>query len=114
MTTFSRVPGDTSAGIAEDAPPSRRRDCHFDDDPLPIPLKHLLKEKGKCSRMTVSPTARRAAVRLGYADNLVDQPLGLADVRLPPSQVDQHVAIGIATEAVQPPGSTDSPERRSA
>ena len=36
------------------------------------------------------------------------------DVHLPPSRVGQQVAIGIATEAVQPPGSTDSPERRSA
>ena len=39
---------------------SRRRDCHFDDNPFVSLLKHLIKVEGGCSRMTVSPTARPA------------------------------------------------------
>ena len=50
-----RVDGDTDA-------PSRRRDCHFDDTPFLFLLKHLLKVEGGCSKMTVSPTARRERV----------------------------------------------------
>ena len=38
---------------------SRRRDCHFDDTPFFIPIEPPTKGRGGCSRMTVSPTARR-------------------------------------------------------
>ena len=38
---------------------SHWRDCHFADAPSPSLLKHLLKVEGGCSRMTVSPMARR-------------------------------------------------------
>ena len=38
---------------------SRRRVCHFADTPFPSALKHQLKVEGGCSRMTVSPAARR-------------------------------------------------------
>ena len=38
---------------------SRRRDCHFVDALTPLLLKHLTKVEGGCSRMTVSPPARK-------------------------------------------------------
>ena len=46
-------------GGGERGESSRRRDCHFADNPSPSILKHLLKREGGCSRMTVSPTPRR-------------------------------------------------------
>ena len=38
---------------------SRRRDCHFDDTSLFIPIVTPNKGAGGCHQMTVSPTARR-------------------------------------------------------
>ena len=38
---------------------SRRRDCHSTDSPSPSTLKLRATGRGRCSRMTVSPTARR-------------------------------------------------------
>ena len=46
-------------------PPSRRRDCHFANNPSPFLLKHLLKGEGgaaKSCKMSVSPTANAAEV----------------------------------------------------
>ena len=42
---------------------SRRRDCHFADTPFFIPTETPAKGRGGCSRMTVSPTARRVGPR---------------------------------------------------
>ena len=36
---------------------SRRRDCHFADNPVHIPIETPAKGRGGCSRMKVSPTA---------------------------------------------------------
>ena len=43
---------------------SRQRDGHFADTPLSIPIETRAEGGGGCSRMTVSPTARRVR-RLG-------------------------------------------------
>ena len=41
--------------------PSRRREfCHVNDTPFFIPIETTTKGRGRCSRMTVSPTARHA------------------------------------------------------
>ena len=40
---------------------SRRRDSRFADTPSPSPLERLIKRGGRCSRVTVLPTARPAA-----------------------------------------------------
>ena len=57
-TTASGRPS-TGGGIG------RRRDCHFADNPSPSVLKNLPKGGGRCSRVTVSPTARRDPARAG-------------------------------------------------
>ena len=51
----------TQRATSERTVPARislRRYSHFAGIPSPSLLKHLLKEEGGCSRMTVSPTAR--------------------------------------------------------
>ena len=62
-------PNHPSAGPATQGPgpavflvvPSRRRDCHFADISFSIAIEMPAQGRGGCSRMTVSPTADRAA-----------------------------------------------------